>query len=83
MNLLDCMEMLLNTDALIELDNRFCFLNKGVTLIKYERALKLLAYDNSMEQWTVNLNKLKAHPDVRARTRNGKKRSVYLRNSSQ
>jgi hypothetical protein len=49
MNLLNCMDMTLDEDALNEIEKSCCFTRNKVMYIKFESALKMLKFDNSTE----------------------------------
>lgn len=54
MNLLNCMDMTLDEEALNEIEKTCCFSRAKLMYIKFEAALKLLKYDNSTEQWIIS-----------------------------
>ncbi len=49
MNLLNCMDMTLDEDALNEIEKSCCFNRNKVMYIKFESALKMLKFDNATE----------------------------------
>jgi hypothetical protein len=56
MNLLHCMDMTIDDDALNEIEKQFCAKQKGTTFVKYENALRILKFNNATENWTFNPN---------------------------
>ena len=53
MNLLNCMDMSLDEDALNEIEKMCCFTRNKVMYIKFESALRMLKFDNATEQWNI------------------------------
>jgi len=49
MNLLNCMDMTLDEEALNEIEKSCCFNRNKVMYIKFEAALKMLKFDNATE----------------------------------
>jgi hypothetical protein len=53
MNLLNCMDMSLDEDALNEIEKMCCFSRNKVMYIKFESALRMMKFDNATEQWNI------------------------------
>ena len=70
MNLLHCMDIILDEDALDEIEKNNCTKQKSVLFVKYENALKILKYDNATETWILNPENRKSHKKIGPWTRN-------------
>lgn len=53
MNLLNCMDIVIDEVALNEIEKVCCFNRGKLMLIKFENALKMIKYDNATESWVL------------------------------
>ena len=53
MNLLNCMDMSLDEDALNDIEKMCCFSRNKVMYIKFESELRMMKFDNATEQWNI------------------------------
>lgn len=53
MNLLNCMDIVIDESALTEVEKVCCFSRGKVMYVKFENALKMLKYDNATESWVL------------------------------